>query len=354
MPGSSGARGGRGAALVVAGVILLAGCGGGARPSAAERTPTATVSPTSTPATFEPATTFALHRYRTSMPNSWRKPVVLPYGRSERRLGTSLGGDGTGVRWGPGYGAVAPDGTWWILDSAKFRFAHYGASGRYLGAVGIPATYLVGGRYVQWQYPVALDDGTIVTYRMTGTGGALLLLHHRGLREVALNRQVVIKADDGRRLYGLGPAGELLAVDVTIGKTTVVPAFRSRAGARYRLARVGATLRLSLPDLDVRHRWPLIAAETGSPAAGAISLVSTADGHLDIFIDGAADNDETTGRSGFGIVDRDGNLRATEPTRDPWSPSDDGTGSRLVARPGSDEVWFVAIDDDALRLYQRR
>jgi hypothetical protein len=120
----------------------------------------------------------------------------------------------------------------------------------------------------------------------------------------------------------------------------------------YRLARDGSTLRFELPDAGIEQAWPQVAAETGGPAAGAIALVTTADGRFHVFVDGAADGDEGTGRSGYGVVDPDGELTATEPTREPWSSSDDGSGSRLVARPGSNDVWFMAIDTDAVRLYQ--
>jgi hypothetical protein len=82
-------------------------------------------------------------------------------------------------------------------------------------------------------------------------------------------------------------------------------------------------------------------------------LASTDDGRLHLFVDGAAEDDEATGRSGYGLVDASGALHATEATRDPWSASDDGTGSRLIARPGGNEGWFIVIDTDAVRLYRR-
>ncbi|HEU5083109.1 MAG TPA: hypothetical protein VFU14_07205 [Acidimicrobiales bacterium] len=288
------------------------------------------------------------------MSDTWLPPVVLPYGDDDHQLGTSLGGDGEGIQWGPSYGTVAPDGTWWILDGAKLRFAHYDARGTYLGAVPIPPAHLVDGRYVQWQHPLALADGTIVTYRFGGTDQTtLLLLRDGAFEEVALDRQVAVKADDGALLYGHGSEDQLLAVDIASASVREVDAFRSRAGARYQLMRDGTALRLTLPDRRIEHRWPMVAAETGAPAAGAISLVSTADGRLHLFVDGAAEDEEGTGRSGYGIIEPSGELHASEPTRDPWGPGDDGTGSRLAARPGGDEVWLITIDTDAVRLYRR-
>ncbi len=299
-----------------------------------------------------PASTFALHRYRATMPGGWGPPIVLPYGPAESQLGTSPGGEG--LEWGPDYGAVAPDGTWWILDSAKVRFAHFDASGRYLGQVVIPARYLVQGQYVQWQHPIALADGSIVTSRFAGDDTtALLRLHNGAFSQVTTNRLVIVEGDDGTLLYGFGPNNELLSVAPTTGAVTAVSAFRSRAGVRYRLSLQDETLRLVLPDQGIDHSWPVVAAETGGPAAGAISLATTADRRMHLIVDGAALADERTGRSGYGAVAEDGTLTPTEPTRDPWSPSDGGTGSRIVARPGGTQTWFVTIDTDAVRLYPR-
>ncbi|HEY5663376.1 MAG TPA: hypothetical protein VIS05_05000 [Ilumatobacter sp.] len=300
------------------------------------------------------ADVFAMHRYRDRMPATWEEPVVIPYGDGDDQLGTSIGGDGEGIRWGPSYGAVAADGTWWILDAAKFRFAHYDAAGGFLGAVEIPPAHLADGRYVQWQHPLALADGTIVCFRLTGADGTVLLVLRDGrFSEVTLDRQVVVKTDDGVALYGFGPGNELLAVDVATATVTEVDAFRTRAGTRYRLSRDASSLRFAFPDLGVEHEWATVAADTGAPASGAIAAVSTTGGELHVFVDGAAAGDEATGLSGYGVIDGDGELRPTEATRQPWSASDDGSGSRLVARPGSDDVWFIAIDTDAVRLYRR-
>jgi hypothetical protein len=285
------------------------------------------------------------------MPEGWLPPVVLPYGPSVEQLGTSPGGEN--VDWGPSYGTVAADGTWWLLDAAKTRFAHFDPSGGYLGEVVIPEEFLVQGRYVQWQRPMALEDGTVVTFRMPGESTSFLLLRDGVLRQVVVDRQVVAHVDDGRLLYGFGTESELVAVDLDLGTVTEVEAFRSRAGVPYRLVRDGSMLRFELPDSGIERAWPQVAAETAGPAAGAISLVTTADGHFHVLIDGAAEADESTGRCGYGVIDPQGRLAVTEPTRPPWSSSDDGTGSRLVARPASDEVWFITIDTDAVRLYRR-
>lgn len=357
------------AAAFLAWGLVASACGGGqtAPPGPSTPDPTATTSaPTPSPSTGAPTTPspstpapgpesiFALHRYEAEMPGTWRSPIVLPYGPDESQLGTSLGGDGEGVQWGPSYGTVVSDGTWWILDAAKTRFAHYDAAGSYLGQAVIPTEFLVQGRYVQWQRPLGLADGTVVSYRMETERSSFLLLRDGGFSQVDIDRHVTVQADDGHLLYGFGMNGELLAVDLEQGTIAEVDAFRSRAGVPYRLERDGSMLRFELPEAGIEQGWDQVAAETGGPAAGAISLVTTADGRFHVFVDGAADGDEGTGRSGYGVIDPNGDLTATEPTRDPWTSSDDGSGSRLVALPGGNDVWFMAIDTDAIRLYQHR
>jgi hypothetical protein len=345
--------------MVLGSVLVASACGGGqtAPPGPSTPEPSATATPSSpspSASSPTPAEVFALHRYEAEMASAWHAPIVLPYGPDESQLGTSLGGDGEGVQWGPSYGTVVSDGTWWILDGAKTRFAHYDTFGGYLGQVVIPAAFLVDGRYMQWQRPLALADGTVVSFRMGGDRGSFLLLRDGELSQVDVDRQVVAHADDGELLYGFGTNGEMLAVDLAQGTVTDVDAFRNRVGVPYRMTRDGSMLRFELPGSGVARAWPQVAAETGGPAAGAISLVTTADGRFHVFVDGAADEDEGTGRSGFGVIDPNGDLTPTEPTRQPWSSSDDGTGIRLVARPGSNDVWFMAIDTDAIRLYQHR
>ena len=103
------------------------------------------------------------------MPDAWQERFVIGYGPGNELLGTSPGGDS------------GPDGTWWFLDAAKARLAHFDASGRYLDQVRIPRTMLVQGVYCQWQLPHVLADGTL----LYGFGG-------RG-------KQVVVDPTDGSR-----------------------------------------------------------------------------------------------------------------------------------------------------------
>ncbi len=88
--------------------------------------------------------------------------MFFPYGQSEDLLGTSPGGDGGSVDWGPDYGTQAVDGSWWFLDAGKLRFAHFDGNGAYLDQVLVPEDVLIDGLYFQWQMPQALDDNSVV------------------------------------------------------------------------------------------------------------------------------------------------------------------------------------------------
>jgi hypothetical protein len=73
------------------------------------------------------------------MPGTWREIFAVSYGPGVEQLGTSPGGDeGGAVDYGPESGAPAPDGSWWFLDVAKRRLAHYSSSGAFLEGVQVP------------------------------------------------------------------------------------------------------------------------------------------------------------------------------------------------------------------------
>ena len=171
-----------GVLAIVLGILLVAGCSpadeaevttttGAITASSTSATTSTTISPTTTtaPSTTTPETqgnvvTVLLHRFGAMGPE-WTEQT-FPYGDDADGLGTAPGGDG--LMLGPEYGTQLPDGTWWFMDAAKLRFAHFGGDGSYLGEVDIPEEVLVDGQYFQYQNPIALDDGRILASGFRG------------------------------------------------------------------------------------------------------------------------------------------------------------------------------------------
>ena len=79
-----------------------------------------------------------------ALPAAWQERFVIGCGPGKTLLGTSPGGDSGSLEIGPEYGAPAPDGSWWFLDAAKARIAHYDSSGRFLGQVKVTKELLIG------------------------------------------------------------------------------------------------------------------------------------------------------------------------------------------------------------------
>jgi hypothetical protein len=193
-----------------------------------------TAAPTS-PAASAEAGTIVLRPPTRSMPASWQRAFVIPYGTSRSKLGLGTEGDGKGTPVGPNYGAQAPDGTWWFVDTHKFRFAHYSRRGRFIEAVRVPKRYLAGGVYFPHQMPRVLNDGTLVAGNVVDNATDLLRVKDGAVTRVTMNREAIFRADDGRRLYGFDWNGPAVMGNPNTGAVTDVRYFRSRGGDRYRV-----------------------------------------------------------------------------------------------------------------------
>ena len=285
---------------------------------------------------------------------AWRPAFALPYGDAPGRLGTSLGGDGEGVRWGPGYGVEVPDGSWWILDSGHRRLAHYADGGAYLGQVVLPASFLHQGVYVQWAHPVALNDGTVVLVSTTVDAPALLLLAPAGtLSRVTLSRDVMFSYTDGSALYGFDSDQRGVRVDPHTGLVTAVDAFPDRSGRPF-------TLRVAAGELGVTRAGasrtlPVTAAAyAGRTVHPAIEVAAAADGTLLVLVSGIVELAAGDARDVAGLVTIDAQGRVRAPVAVPvlTSPSDPADGARLGVRPGGSSPWLMVVDADALRVYR--
>jgi hypothetical protein len=69
-------------------------------------------------------------------PVAWELVATIPFGDGLKRLGLVTDPHHTPIPYLPRSFAVAPDGSFWILDVLNHRLAHYGPRGRYLGDVG--------------------------------------------------------------------------------------------------------------------------------------------------------------------------------------------------------------------------
>jgi hypothetical protein len=360
------------AVLVVTGVAV-AGCGG----STAATTTTTTVPATTT--TTVPATTTVPEETTTTVPETtttteapagdvtiplpgvsamgaaWTEAFLLPYGTADDQVGTAPGGDNGSLDLGPDYGAQAPDGTWWILDAAKLRLAHFSEGGEFLAAVPLQPDQLIDGRYFQFQLPHVLDDGTLVASRLGSESSTLLVLDGEQAHLVTVPTMFVSEADDGVMLDGFDDLGDLVEVDAHSGEATVVDWFRTRAGTRYRVEARGDVITVELPDTAAAPvTLHLVWADDPSVTAYAgVEVDSGADGSLFLFLYGSTDGNGGGQLAGFLTISPQGAVSEIEPTQDPFSPSDPGSPAHLGVRPGTSSPWLMFVDTDGVRVFTR-
>lgn len=286
------------------------------------------------------------------LPKTWREVFLVPYGPGDERLGTSGGGDAGVVRIGPEYGAVAADGSWWFLDVAKQRLAHYDATGRYLDAVAVPRQ-LIQGRGFAWTLPHILADGSLVAVRLTPDGAALLRLREGRLDELPLSHMFTPSYDDGSLLYGSTPQGSLKVLDPDTGKMWPTTEFLTPGGTPFSV------------DVDFDRGSVTIEREANSQtlvfrtASGAVAHVGVqwragSDDSLHLFLTGTGADDESTPLVGYLPLEADGAVGEVEPFLDPFSSTDPGSPAQLVVAPGSSTPMLVFVRADGVHVYAQR
>lgn len=345
----------------IAGLLLLvvAGCADGTVTPTTTSAVTTTVAittsvaeTTTTSITEAPGDKIALAA-PSPMGAAWTELFTLAYGDAPEHLGTSLGGDGEGIMWGPDYGTQMPDGTWWFLDAAHLRLAHFDEAGGYLGEVVLPEQYLAQGQYFQYQRPHALADGTLGLSSSTpGAPGLLLLTPDGAISLVPLASYVGIHANDGRYLYGFDETVGSVRVDPSSGTIEPVTDFAGQGGEQFSITVGEGTLHITRPGVEL----DLGVESAADPEVAVHPMVEAAmgaDGALSILVIGLVE--ETPGDIstviGFFRVDREGQITPVAAVREPSSPSDPGTGDHLGIRHGSDRPWLMFIDGDAVRVY---
>jgi hypothetical protein len=290
----------------------------------------------------------------TRMPASWKRAFVIPYGEARTKLGVGLEGDGEGLVVGPNYGAQGPDGSWWFLDTHKFRLARYSPKGAFRQQLAIPKEHLVQGQYFPHQFPRVMNDGTFLASALVGDGTNLLRARHGRIDTLRLNREAAFRTDDGRKLYGFDWEGPMVEADPKTGKVRDTTWFRTRRGDRYRVTLTDSRLRLVLPDAKrpVDRTWSLT-TKAGKPIIAQVQVASGTDGRLHLFLTGFEDRPGAPDLTGYTTISPHGRLGPLEPTLTPFGPGEPGSPSQLGVRPKNTTPWLMFVREDGVHVYQR-
>lgn len=302
-----------------------------------------------------PSRTIALRPAAKWMPHTWKRSFVIPYGTAREQLGTGIEGDGEGLLVGPDHGAQAPDRSWWILDTHKFRLARYSSQGTFREELKIPPEHLVNGQFFPHQLPRVLNDGTFLA-GFVGDGGTDLLRAKNGrIDTVHLNREVGIRTDDGRKLYGFDWEGPMIEANVKTGEVRDTNWFRARGDQRYRVTLIDGKLRVVLPDSmrPLDRTWKLT-SHRGKPILATVQVASGVDGRLHLFLTGFEDRPGAPDLVGYTTISASGRLAPIERALSPFGPGDTGSPSQLGVRPRSSTPWLMFVREDGVHVYQRR
>lgn len=349
---------------VLAGPLLgvsLVACNSVATPSSSSLNTTQVPQSTTTEASATTTTTTAVSTTAQSplvvvleepgeIDSAWMEALVLPYGDDEEHLGTSPGGDGEGIMWGPNYGVQMPDGTWWFLDSARLRLAHFSEEGFYLGEAVVPTAYLAQGRYFQFQMPQVLTDGTIAI--SNPTAGSLLLFDGSDFTQVGLSDPISVKNTDGALLYGFSGV-EMVQANPSTGAVEFVERFASPAGDEYSILVTGSSLHVTISEIE--EELPVVwGSHPEAEVYPALEVKSDASGTLHVFIFGFVEEvpGEITELAGYFTIDRAFTVSAVDSMRSPFSASDPGSPAHLGLGPG-ETPWLMFVDTDAVRVFRR-
>ena len=323
--------------------------------STAAPSPVATPSPSPTPSPslldFTTAQPLRLPESHELAP-PWEELFALPYGDGEDRLGTSPGGEG--LDWGPSYGTQLPDGTWWFLDTAHFRLAHFDETGSYLGDAPFPEEHLAQGEFLQWQSPQALADGTVVLQSTSPERPGMLRLAPNGtFSRVEQDRFPGLKATDGTSLFGFDEAGLPVVVDASDGSLAQVDSFVGQGGLSYFVEAEPGSVSVQVGDVSLVI--PLEAADHPDALVyPSIEAATGTDGVLTLLVSGIAEVEPGVAIDASAVLRIDtAGTGTVEPVPMLTSEADPGDGARLGIRLGDDRPWLMVVDADALQIYRR-
>ena len=323
-------------------VVALASCTGeDAPPGSGPRTSVSvSQSPSSTTPTAGPGVErLVVPAAAESFPETWTEAFVIPHGRGPARLGESQG-------------AAAPDGTWWFLDPAKQRLAHYDVDGTYLEQVKVSRA--LGRTTFQWSQPHVLADGTFVAVRLDPPRSWLLRVRDGLVSEVQVRGLFSPDHDDGRLLYGSVGKGRHVVVDPSDGSRERTETFRTPDGTRFFVGNGfdNGRLRVELPDAAVSGAVRMRTA-SGAVAHVGVEVRAGADGRIHLFLAGTGEDEDSAPLVGYTSIDPTGSVAAVEALPSPFSDADPGSPAHLVVAPGSSTPMLVYVLDDGVHVYER-
>jgi hypothetical protein len=277
---------------------------------------------------------------------------VFPYGESEDTLGTSPGGEG--LMFGPEYGTQTPDGSWWFLDAANLRVAHFDGDGAYLDQVVLPEELLVDGQLFQFQLPQALDDGSVVASAFLSEDAMSLMRVSDGTAsQTPVAGAIPLQTTDGERLFGFSLEDQLPR-SLTPGDEVpeVVEFFQTREGNDYMVRLVEDQVIVALPDSGLIRVLQMRYSEDSTvPVRGTIEVDTGSDGTLFLLLYGLPESDETLDVGGFVSIGPDGEVSDVQPVADLFSLSDPGSPAHLGVTPGTSTPWIMVVGEDGVHVH---
>jgi len=285
------------------------------------------------------------------LPADWHPAFTIGYGEAESLLGSAPGGEG--LTLGPNYGAQAPDGTWWFLDGAKARLAHYDGGGVYLDAVVLPEEFLRSGAYFQYQLPRVLADGTLAAARFDEDTTDFLTLEDGGPHLASLAGTLLPRADDGHAIYGFDPDGTLWSVDATTAESRRTDWFISQSGARYMVGLIAGGVVVELPDIGLETTISLTASNGPGAVHSSVEVGVGSDGTIHMLFLGISESDESVQLAGYASIAADGTVGTMEAMINPFTPADPGSPSHMGVAYGSDALWLMVVGEEGVEVYVR-
>jgi hypothetical protein len=323
-------------ALVIVHVVA-----GDAGTSNMTTTPTETAA-TPTVTTVPEPVTLGVELFGPGVPASdrWREVVTIHYGEAENQVGLD---QLAGV--GPEFGALAADGTWWILDSQKRRVAVFDSQGGLVQAFDT-------GRVAE-QFPTVLDDGTFVAIAFERA----LTIGDGRVETWQLADSFSPLVDDGSVLYGRSSAlyPRLSVTDSGVSLVSGVEWLKTRGGVEFRVDANDETGQVAVVfngDPPVRVRLvPYLADDPNTQIAVApLYVVSGVDNTVSLVLVGA---DNGNNVAALVSITPDGTLDAAVPLPPGFFfDSVEPLFGHLVVQPGTSSLYLVTTDKTGLHAYQ--